>query len=172
MIDLIINSFISALIGFSLPYIIKLTIYLFRRKKIDNLCSQWYSYSFMMDKNLPRIFEGTITISKGIYSLYKSTAYENGLLYKGTVSIENNHILVIHKAKIESRSETSCIRLDYSSYNMHNKLYGYWLSYDSDNYISCGTILLSKTKLNQDEVISEMKIVSNNYENLILRLFK
>lgn len=53
---------------------------------------------------------------------------------------------------------------------MRNKLYEYWLSYDSDNQISCATIILSKDKLTQEEVMHEMKSVSVNFENLLLRL--
>ena len=172
MKNLIISSLISAVIGYSIPYIGQFIKYLYRRRNQDNLCSQWYSYSLMTEKNFPQIFEGTVKISKGILSLYKSEIYENGLLYKGSVSIENNHILMIQKTNIESRSETSCIRLDYSEFNTRDKIYGYWLSYDSDNYISCGTIILSKRKLNQIEALTEMKANSVNYENLLLRLSK
>lgn len=73
----------------------------------------------MIENDSPKIFEGTVKISKRVFSLYKSKIHENGLLYKGNVFIENNHI-----------------RLNYSAYNMQNRLHGYWLSYDSENYIS------------------------------------
>lgn len=53
---------------------------------------------------------------------------------------------------------------------MRNKIYEYWLSYDSDNQISCATIILSKDKLTQEETMHEMKSVSVNFENLLLRL--
>jgi len=172
MKNLLISSFISALIGLALPYTIKFIIYLYRRKKQDNLCSQWYSYSLMIEDDSPKIFEGTVKISKGVFSLYKSKIYENGLLYKGNVFIENNHILMIHKTNIESRSETACIRLDYSAYNMQNRLHGYWLSYDSENHISCSAIILSKERIIEREVLAEMKAISFNYENLSLRLSK
>lgn len=52
---------------------------------------------------------------------------------------------MIQSTSIESRKETSCIRLDYSAYNMRNKLHGYWLSYDSDNQISCAISYCPKT---------------------------
>lgn len=81
----------------------------------------------MTDNSCPKIFEGLVEINKGIFSLYKTTLYENGLTYRGTVQIENNHLLMIQSTSIESRKETSCIRLDYSAYNMRNKLHGYWL---------------------------------------------
>ena len=79
---------------------------------------------------------------------------------------------MIHKTNIESRSETACIRLDYSAYNMQNRLHGYWLSYDSDNHISCGTIIISKERIDQQKILTEMKAASLNYENLSLRLLK
>lgn len=172
MKSLLINSFISALIGLGLPYTIKFIIYLYRRGKQDNLCNKWYSYSIMIENDSPKIYEGTVKISKGVFSLYKSKIYENGLLYKGNVFIENNHILMIHKTSIEARSETSCVRLDYSAYNMQNRLHGYWLSYDSENYLSCGAIILSKERMDQQTILTEMKAVSCNYENLSLRLSK
>lgn len=171
MKNLLISSFISALIGIALPYITKFIIYLFRRKKQDNLCCQWFSYSLMIENDSPKIFEGIVKISKGFFSLYKSKIYENGLLYKGNVLIENNHILMVHKAKIESRSETACIRLDYSSYNMQNKLHGYWLSYDSENHISCGVIILSKERIREQDLWTEIRDRSVNYDNLSLRLY-
>lgn len=64
------------------------------------------------------------------------------------------------------------LALDYSTYNKQNKLHGYWLSYDSDNHISCGAIILSKVKMNQQEVVSEMKDFSLNCENLLLQICK
>ena len=170
MKDLILDSIISAIIGLLLPYTIKVIKYIYQRTKHDNLCSQWYSYSLMTDNSCPKIFEGLVEINKGIFSLYKTTLYENGLTYRGTIQIENNHLLMIQSTSIESRKETSCIRLDYSAYNMRNNLHGYWLLYDSDNQISCATIILSKDKLTQEEAMQEMKSVSVNFENLLLRL--
>lgn len=170
MKELLISSFFSAFIGFAFPYVIKFLIFLIKRRRRDNLCASWYSYSLMKEKESLRILEGRIKISKGVFSLYKSRIYENGLLYKGTVSIENNHILMIQKTTIESRSETSCIRLDYSAYDMRHRLHGYWLSYDSDNHISCATIVLSRKKLTSEEAFMEMKICSSNYKNMLLQL--
>ena len=77
---------------------------------------------------------------------------------------------MIHSTNIETRTETSCVRLDCSSYKNRDKLHGYWLSYDSDNHVSCGAILFSKIKLDTTEVKKEMQSASVNYENLLLRL--
>lgn len=69
----------------------------------------------MTDNSCPQIFEGLVEISKGVFSLYKITLYENGLTYRSTIQIENNHLLMIQSTSIESLKETSCIRLDYSA---------------------------------------------------------
>lgn len=151
-------------------YIIKFLIFLIKHRRRDNLCGTWYIYSLIKENESLRILEGRVKISKGVFSLYKSRIYENELLYKGTVSIENNHILMIQKTTIESRSETSCIRLNYSAYYMRQRLHGYWLSYDSDNHISCATIVLSKKKLVSEQAFEEVKAFSSNYKSLLLQL--
>lgn len=82
MRDLILSSIISAIIGLLLPHSIRVVKYIYQRTKHDNLCSQWYSYSLMTDNFCPKIFEGLVEINKGIFSLYKTTLYENGLTYR------------------------------------------------------------------------------------------
>lgn len=170
MKNLLISSVISALIGLAIPYCIKYFLFLIKRASYDNLCGQWYSYSLLTENNHAHVLSGTVKISKSVLSLYKTLIHENGLTYKGNVYIENNHLLLIHNTSIETRTETACVRVDYSSYINRSTLHGYWLSFDSDNHISCGAILFSKTKLSTDEVLREMKSASINYKNLLLRL--
>lgn len=39
----------------------------------------------MTDNSCPKILEVSVEINKGIFSFYKTTLYENGLTYRGTV---------------------------------------------------------------------------------------
>lgn len=170
MFNLITSSLISALIGLCLPYIFAVFKYSIRRCSKSNLCGEWFSYSFLMENNSPQLVGGKVKISKGVFSLYKTLWVENGLKYKGQLQMENNHLILVQKTNSEIRTETSCIRIDCSHYSNYNCLHGFWLSYDSDNYICCGPIILSKEKLPSDTARGELQLFTQAYDNLIMRV--
>lgn len=170
MFNLIISSLIGALIGLCLPYIFIAFKYVIKRCSKNNLCGEWFSYSLLMENNSPKLADGKVKIGKGIFSLYKTLWVENGLKYKGQLQIENNHLILSQKTNNEFRTETSCIRIDCSHYSDYNSLHGFWLSYDSDNYISCGPIILSKEKLTSNVAMDKLKLFTQVYDNLIMRI--
>lgn len=172
MFDLIISSLISALIGLCLPYIFAASKCLIKRCSKNNLCGEWFSYSLLMENNVPKLVDGKVKISKGVFSLYKTLWVENGLKYKGQLQIENNHLILLQQTNNEFRTETSCIRIDCSHYSNYNCWHGFWLSYDSDNYICCGPIILSKEKLPLDTASDELQLFTQAYDNLIMRVEK
>ena len=169
MREIIISSLFSAVFGMCLPFLFKYLKHLIRRYAKDNFCGEWFSYSYLVEKGTLKPIHGKVVIQKGIFSLYRTIIYENELKYKGQVTVENNHLLMIQTVKNEFRCETSVIRVDCSQYVNRNKFHGFWLSYDSDNQISCGAILLSKDELTTEVAIEELRRFSRNYDNLILR---
>jgi len=159
------------LIGMALPFIFKIIKYIIRRQQRTNICGEWFSYSIIMENNTPVVLEGHVIIKKGIMHLYKVEFTEGELKYQGGLTIENNHILSSNTTNDGIRKETSFIRIDRSSYAGRFSLYGYWLSYDSDNYLSCGVMILSKSKMEKEKVMSEASLMSKSYgNNCIMRI--
>lgn len=170
MENLLLSSLISAWIGFCLPYLIKIFVYIGRRCSKNNLCGCWYTYSSFVENHSRKMVEGKIQIKKGVLSLYKTKWVENQLEYTGQIQLENNHLIMIQKTKTEIRSETSCIRIDCSQYGNRNAWHGLWLSYDSDNHVCCGAIMLSKKQLPLNIADYELRSFSQIFEGPILRV--
>ena len=161
--DIIINSVLSAMIGFNVPYIIKFLGFLIKRWSKSNLRGEWFSYSFLTQHNHPTLVQGRIIIQRGILVLFKTLVFENGLKYKGKLYLENNHIIMIHKIKTEFRNEIAFIRVDCSRYSNQSKYCGLWLSYDSNNQICSGAILISRDELSPECAENELINVSETY---------
>ena len=148
----IIVATFGAILGYLIPYIARLPIFLFRYLKNDDLHGSWYEYFLCMNQSGTVIYQYTFTIKIGINHKYLIIAKDEKMTYKGYGFIEHNNLIIklVYDDKISK--ETSWLRFILPTVTNRNTMLGLWLSYDFNNNISSGISILSRTQLSQDEI--------------------
>ena len=88
-----------------------------------------------------------VLIKRGIIVEYKILCKDDESEYKGKVWIEDNNLCVNMDASDSVQKSSTYHRYDLSTSEKRNILYGFWLSFDGDNNVSCGGACLSRAKI-------------------------
>ena len=166
-----INILLSAVVGFLLPYFVKFIIFLFKRFDKTKICGFWYLYLWWTDNVKSEFVEMNVTIKRGILVNYRIICKDDASNYKGEVWIEDNNLCISMDARDNVQKSSTYHRYDLSTLEKRNVLYGFWLSFDGDNNVSCGGAFLSREKMNEniDSIIKKHYKINRNVPLLVLK---
>jgi len=163
-IDSIFISIISIIFGVILQYLYKRIISIFYKSKKTDLCNEWYGYICYNKYDGTVISHMRAIIKKDIIYDYKINISDENYHYKGKGNIENGFLCVNMKSIPNSIiKETTYHRYDVSRLLEAGFCFGLWLSTDTNNKVTCGGSILSKTHMNDDDIKKQMD--QNFYKN-------
>lgn len=152
-----IGALVAYLVQIAIPFAGRTALYLWNRFFEKNpLLGEWHGYHYSYKSNEPILVSDKITIKRGIrnsLSVYMKEGVEPNLEYLGNVSKERNFLL-FNLFSLAHR-ETLTARFPDPLGNKCDKLYGIWSSFDHDQNIASGGILLSRKQLKHEEVLKE-----------------
>lgn len=166
-----INILLSAIAGCLLPYLIKFIIYLFKRFDKTKICGYWYLYLWWTDNGKPQFEEMEVLIKRGVLVNYRIMCKDDVSNYKGEAWIEDNNLCVNMDANDSVQKSSTYHRYDLFTSEKRNTLYGFWLSFDGDNNVSCGGAILSREKMkeNRDLLIKEHYKIHSDIPLLVIK---
>jgi len=150
------SAVVSLLLGYSLPYIKRLFVFTFirKRKSMIRECKYFY-YVWKVDDEI-KVSVMNTAIKKGWFYEYKIRSWDDKLKikYEGDGYIESGYLCIDMKSDgLEVNDST------HHKYNLSNLLeyrwaLGFFLSVDDHKIVICGGAVLSKDELKIDYVKS------------------
>jgi len=160
----ILLSIISFILGVVLQYLRKRIIFVFYKSKKTELCNEWYGYICYNKYNETVISHMRATIKKDIIYDYHINLSDENYHYKGKGNIENGFLCINLKSLPNSIiQETTYHRYDIARLLEAGFCFGLWLSTDTNNKVTCGGSILSKTHMNDEDI--KMQMEKNIYKN-------
>lgn len=157
---------VSAVIALLRFFINALKFSLNRMKKTF-LDSNWYGYHYSVATKKPVIKETIWTISRGFTAPYSVKYYllpENHL-YSGSGRIEGKHLLCTLRSKTPGTEEEAYSRIAIPVPPNDKLTYGIWLSFNFDNKVCAGPLILSRDKLSTSKIKSMIATNFSMYES-------
>jgi hypothetical protein len=169
----LITTFIGAVIGLLLPYLVDVTKYLWRYWKSEPLVGQWFEYhaNFVGGEN--HISSGVWKINKGFsHEFTVNFTHNTGgkLEYRGALFEERGHIVAELKS-YSHRNESLYYRF-MNPIASERVIPGIWLSFERDGRICSGAAILSKEELPMSEVLGTLKTLiesSSKFPALVVK---
>lgn len=167
-----LNIFLGALVGWVLPYIFKFAIFIIKMHKKSPIYGKWFLYLWWTDNNNVEFVEMNTLIKRGILCKHKIRCWDDVSCYNGEVKIEDNNLCVEMNANDAIQISSTYHRYDLSTLEKRDKLFGFWLSFDGDNNVSCGGAILTRNKINnveKENIMRENFKINRNYPLLVLK---
>lgn len=166
-----INILLSAIAGCLLPYLIKILVFLFKRLDKTNICGEWLLYLWWTDSGKTEFVEMNVLIKRGILVNYRIMCKDDASNYKGEAWIEDNNLCINMDASDSIQKSSTYHRYDLSTLEKRDVLYGFWLSFDGDNSVSCGGAFLSRNKINEniDLIIKKHYKINKNVPLMVIK---
>lgn len=166
-----INILLSAIAGCLFPYILKIFVFFFKRMNDTYICGKWLLYLWWTDNGKAEFVEMDVLIKRGILVNYKIICKDDASNYEGEARIEDNNLCLCMAAKDGIQISSTYHRYDLSTLEKRSVLYGFWLSFDGDNNVSCGGAFLSREKIseNTDLIIKEHYKLNRNIPLMVLK---
>ena len=163
---------LSAFVGWALPYIFKFLFYIVRIYKKSPIYGNWYLYLWWTDNGNVEFVEMNALIKRGILHRHKIKCWDDVSRYFGEVKIEDNNLCIEMNADDTIQVSSTYHRYDLSTLEKRNQIYGFWLSFDGDNNVSCGGAVLARARIsneNKETIIKENFKINRNCPLLVLK---
>lgn len=159
---------ISAIVGFLLPYVIKVIVFLFLRFRKNYLEGKWHHYHWTYLKNNPILIHSEWRIKKGILHRFivQAKQIRTKLFYKGYIKIEGDGLFLVFHSN--QHDEHPVYRFPYPISSNCDLIHGLWLSFDHDKKIASGGSLLSRNEIPEDKIVGLLKSKLKSEKNIIL----
>lgn len=167
-----LNIFLGALAGWLLPYMFKVIVFVIKGHKIIPIYGEWYLYLWWTDNCNVEFVEMNALIRRGVLYKHKIKCWDDESYYIGEAKIEDNNLCVEMNADDTIQVSSTFHRYDLSTLEKRDKLFGFWLSFDGDNNVSCGGAILTRSKISNEEreiVMKENFKINRNYPLLVLK---
>ena len=150
----LMKTILGALIGLSIPYIIKSIVYIFRRFRRSRIEGSWYAYHATLIDDRVQVINTTWEFTKGFSSQFVVTTYkkinDKSVVYaKGTLNRERNFLLI--KLKTIEHEEGVSMRFLDPVEPADSLTWGLWLSFDYHGDLFAGPIVISRKELQEKE---------------------
>lgn len=152
--DWVTVTFIGAIIGYILPYIIKFVVFIFRKFQHDTAEGSWFVYHPSNRGGKLQIEKSAWRIGKGIFNPFvvrETREGVRGLVAKGSLYYERNFWLIRLKAIMHD--EEVSIRLFNPISTADEIVWGLYLSLDFQGNPIAGPVVISRKELSPDEML-------------------
>lgn len=166
----LITALIGAILGCLIPYAVEFVKTLRARFNESFLIGDWYEYHISCANGGSSINKDSWNIKRGLFYPLKVECISSEITYVGSMEKEREHLIVTMNAK-QARCSVHC-RFEYPFPSNPTPILGLWLSFDHDNLVSSGAILLSKDELSDQKIRAIMKSRSKIVEGLPLMKIK
>jgi hypothetical protein len=154
----LIRILVGALIGFTLPHLVRAVAYFIRRLRRARIEGKWFVYHPSHKASKPQMIPSTWYITKGFTSLFAiredrkegSGATISGYA-KGQIHIESNCLLI--KLHTTQHEEEVSMRLFNPISTADEILWGLYLSLDFQGKPTAGPIVVSRSELSEEDVM-------------------
>lgn len=152
--EIIVSAFVGAVFGFILgPLLRAIYFKVFHKPKPKHLINNWIEYHWTYKNDQPVFYKATWKIRRGLrYPFSIKVTLSDGMVYKGHMKSEDDHLIVITDSK--DHSETVIWRFPKRLPSNDSPLVGFWLSYDHDKIIATGGVVLLKNEIPEEEAKS------------------
>jgi hypothetical protein len=163
LILLLLGAVAAFVVQLALPALWRFMCFVWRYFTDESpLLGHWHAYHCTYRGNRPTVIKSVVTVRKGINTPYVAALRQDDasqLVYRGVVSRERHH-LIFHFDSLQ-HAENVIARFPEPLGPGCTTLYGIWLSYDHDQNIASGGMLLSRQPLNN---VDPLQVLAHGFD--------